>query len=86
MERIDSNLIQNSENDNGRCREVNEKKKTLQLDRYECGVVFHSLKDKRNRMIEENIPTEDIDNVLMKVIAVIEELDGRKGHRYRETR
>lgn len=62
------------------------KKKTLQLDRYECGVVFHSLKDKRNQMIEENIPTEDIDNVLMKVIAVIEEPDGRKGHRYRETR
>ena len=26
---------------------------TLELDRYESGVVFHSLKDKRNQMLKE---------------------------------
>lgn len=63
-----------------------EKKKILQLDKYEFGVVFHSLKDKRNQMLKENLPTEDVDNVLMKVIALLEEPTGRKGHRWREAR
>lgn len=49
-------------------------------------MVFHSLKDKRNQMIKENVPTEDVDNVLMKVIALLEEPVGRKGHRYHEAR
>ena len=26
---------------------------TLELDKYESGVVFHSLKDKRNQMLKE---------------------------------
>ena len=65
---------------------MGERKKILELDKYEFGVVFHSLKDKRNQMIKENVPTDDVDNVLMKVIKLIEEPVGRKGHRYHEAR
>lgn len=65
---------------------MGERKKILELDKYEFGVVFHSLKDKRNQMIKENVPTEDVDNVLMKVIALLEEPVGRKGNRYHEAR
>lgn len=65
---------------------MGEKKKILQLDKYEFGVIFHSLTEKRNQMIKDNIPTEDVDNVLMKVIALIEEPSCRKGHRFREAR
>lgn len=45
---------------------------TLELDKYESGVVFHSLKDKRNQMLKEGKDTELVDNVLMKVIEKIE--------------
>ena len=41
---------------------------TLELDKYESGVVFHSLKDKR----KEGKDTELVDDVLMKVIEKIE--------------
>lgn len=54
-------------------------KKTLELDKYECGVIFHSLKDKRNQMLREDKPTDAVDDVLLKVIALIEEpTDKRK--------
>ena len=65
---------------------MGERKKILELDKYEFGVVFHSLKDKRNQMIKENVPTEDVENVLMKVIALLEEPAARKGHRYHDAR
>lgn len=66
------------------CRE----KKTLELDKYECGVIFHSLKDKRNRMIQEEKPTDAVDDVLLKVIELIEEPPekGRKGKKCHEER
>ena len=44
---------------------------TLELDKYESGVVFHSLKDKRNQMLKEGKDTELADDVLMKVIEKI---------------
>lgn len=68
---------------------MSDDKKTLELDKYECGVIFHSLKDKRNQMIKEEQPTDAVDDVLLKVIAVIEEPDktqrrsGRKHHEER---
>ena len=43
-------------------------KKTLVLDQYEYGVIFHSLNDRRNRMLEENKATDAVDDVLLKVI------------------
>lgn len=48
-------------------------KKTLELDKYEYGVIFHSLKDERNQMIKEGRPTDAVDDVLLKVIELIEE-------------
>ena len=33
---------------------------TLELDKYESGVVFHSLKDKRNQMLKEGKDTRKI--------------------------
>ncbi len=47
-------------------------KKTLELDKYEYGVIFHSLKDERNQMIKEGRPTDAVDDVLLKVIELIE--------------
>ena len=47
---------------------MSETKITLELDRYEYGVIFHSLKDKRNQMIQENQATDAVDDVLLKVI------------------
>lgn len=63
-------------------------KKTLELDKYEYGVVFHSLKDERNQMIKEGRPTDAVDDVLLKVIELIEEplekeKRGRKCHEER---
>lgn len=63
-------------------------KKTLELDRYECGVIFHSLKDKRNQMLKEDTPTDAVDDVLLKVIKLMEEPSergkwGRKCHEER---
>ena len=57
---------------------MSEEKKTLELDKYECGVIFHSLKDKRNAMLKENKPTDAVDDVLMKVIELIEEPQGKE--------
>ena len=58
---------------------------TLELDKYESGVVFHSLKDKRNQMLKEG---KDTELVLMKVIEKIEvpsekEKRGRRSHEER---
>ena len=57
---------------------------TLELDKYESGVVFHSLKDK----LKEGKDTELVDDVLMKVIEKIEvpsekEKRGRRSHEER---
>lgn len=69
---------------------MSDDKKILELDKYECGVIFHSLKDKRNQLIGEDQPTDSVDDVLLKVIALIEEPDrtqkGRKGRRHHEER
>lgn len=63
-------------------------KKTLELDKYEYGVIFHSLKDERNQMIKEGRPSDAVDDVLLKVIELIEgppekEKRGRKCHEER---
>lgn len=61
------------------------KKKILELTQEQCGVLLHSLKDKRNQMLKDDIATDEIDDVLLKVIAVIEE-PVRKAGRYHEAR
>ena len=63
-------------------------KKTLELDKYESGVIFHALNDERNQMIKENRPTDAVDDVLLKVIDLIEKTSGKKkrGNRHHEER
>lgn len=56
----------------GRWCDLSGAKKTLELDQYEYGVIFHSLKDKRNQMIQENRATDAVDDVLLKVIHAME--------------
>jgi hypothetical protein len=47
---------------------MKEEKRVLELDKYEYGVVFHSLNDERNKLIGEQRPTDAVDDVLLKVI------------------
>ena len=67
---------------------MHEEKVTLKLDRYECGMVFHSLKDKRNQLLETNQDTELVEDVLMMVVVGLELLPekDRKGRGLREER
>ena len=44
---------------------LDDEKVTLELDRYEYGVVFHSLNEKRNAMLRENRATDAVDDVLL---------------------
>jgi len=43
-------------------------KRILELDKYEYGVVFNTLNDKRNELLKEQRPTDAVDDVLLKVI------------------
>lgn len=67
---------------------MSEDKIILELDKYESGVIFHSLKDKRNQMLNEGKPTDTVDDVLLKVIDRMEtapkkEKRGRRRHEER---
>lgn len=67
---------------------MSEGKMNLELDKYESGVVFQSLKDKRNQMIGEGKPTDAVDDVLMKVIKLMEKQTERekRGRKFHEAR
>ena len=43
-------------------------KRVLTLDRYEDGVVINALNEMRNDLLEEERPTDILDEVLLKVI------------------
>lgn len=43
-------------------------KRVLTLDRYEHGVVINALNEIRNDLLEEERPTDILDEVLLKVI------------------
>lgn len=43
-------------------------KRVLELDRYEHGVVINALNEMRNDLIEEERPTDIVDEVLLKTI------------------
>lgn len=64
----------------------------LKLDKNEYGVIFHSLKDKRNQMKRRNEQTEKVDDMLLKLIELRKDLNelgeeekqkGRKCHEAR---
>lgn len=42
-------------------------KRVLTLDRYEHGVVINALNEMRNDLLEEERPTDIVDEVLLKV-------------------
>ena len=67
---------------------MSEGRVTLELDKYECGVIFHSLKDKRNQMLKEERSTDAVDDVLLKVIEKMEvpPEKPRRGRRHHEER
>ena len=43
-------------------------KRVLTLDRYEHGVVINALNEMRNDLLDEERPTDIVDEVLLKVI------------------
>ena len=43
-------------------------KRVLTLDRYEHGVIINALNEMRNDLLEEERPTDIVDEVLLKVI------------------
>ena len=45
-----------------------EEKRVLALDRYEHGVVINALNEMRNDLLEEQRPTDIVDEVLLKTI------------------
>ena len=45
-----------------------QEKRVLTLDRYENGVVVNALNEMRNDLLEEERPTDIVDEVLLKVI------------------
>ena len=45
-----------------------EEKCVLTLDKYEHGVVINALNEMRNDLIEEQRPTDAVDDVLLKTI------------------
>ena len=45
-----------------------EEKLVLTLDRYEHGVAINALNDMRNDLLEEERPTDIVDEVLLKAI------------------
>ena len=50
---------------------------TLRLDKYEYGVIFNSLNDKRNELLALEMETDVIDSTLLKVIEAKEKHKGR---------
>ena len=45
-----------------------QEKRVLTLDRYEPGVVVNAVTEMRNDLLEEERPTDIVDEVLLKVI------------------
>jgi len=45
-----------------------EEKRVLTVDKYEYGILVHALNDMRTDLIEEERPTDAVDELLMKTI------------------
>lgn len=46
---------------------MKDEKRILKLDKYEYGLVFDSVNDKRNELLRTNESTDFIDEVLIKI-------------------
>lgn len=53
-------------------------KRVLTLDRYEHGVVINALNEMRNDLLEEERPTDILDEVLLKVIDALTKKEKRR--------
>ena len=63
-----------------------QEKRVLTLDRYEHGVVVNALNEMRNDLLEEERPTDIVDEVLLKVIDAPRRRGLRRGCIHRWTR
>lgn len=45
-----------------------EERRVLSLDQYQHGVIVNALNDKRNDLIKEKLPTDIVDEVLLKAL------------------
>ena len=45
-----------------------EEKRVLTVDKYEYGILIHALNDMRTDLIEEERPTDAVDELLLKTI------------------
>ena len=44
----------------------------LSVDKYELGIIINALNEMRNKQIQEDRPTEPVDELLIKTVAVYE--------------
>ena len=62
---------------------MKEETRSVELDRYEYGVVIRSLNDKRSALIQEKRSTDTVDRLLLKVIDAPTTKKGRPWHGHR---
>lgn len=55
--------------------------KVLELNKYEIGIIINALNDLRNKLIEQEIDTYDVDEVLLKTLDAPEKKRSYR-HRY----
>lgn len=59
---------------------MKEKKRLLTLDQYEHGVMVNALNELRNDLIEEQRPTDAVDDLLLKTIDAPTKKQKRRSH------
>jgi hypothetical protein len=59
---------------------MNGEERVLTLDTYEYGVVLNALNDMRNDLIEEQRPTDAVDDLLIKAIDAPTKKQKRRDH------
>ena len=48
------------------------KKIKIKLDSFECNLLINGMNEFRNMLLAENLPTEDVDELLLKLIDTYE--------------
>ncbi len=59
---------------------MKEEKRLLTLDQYEHGVMVNALNELRNDLIEEQRPTDAVDDLLLKTIDAPTKKQKRRSH------
>ena len=50
----------------------------LSVDKYELGIIINALNEMRNKQIQEERPTEPVDELLLKVVDIYENGNKKK--------